>query len=124
MNSVTNETGVKAFVTAARVERARRVKINSSGQVLHAGLAERADGVSLNEGDSGDTITVALRNKPGTVKLTAAGGFAVGAELYSAAAGKVDDVSTSAGNKAFLALEAATADGDIVECLPLHAESA
>jgi len=47
--------------------------------------------------------------------VTAAGAFAVGAALYGAAAGKVDDVI--AGSIIGYAVEAATADGDIVKII-------
>jgi hypothetical protein len=58
-------------------------------------------------------VTVALLNRPGTFKMCAHAAITVGATLYGVAAGRVDDTGT--GSTLGLALEAATAQDDIIE---------
>jgi hypothetical protein len=61
-----------------------------------------------------EELTVKLRSAAGTHKLIAGGVIADGAEIFAAADGKVAASGTiSLGT----ALEAAAADGDIIECL-------
>ena len=53
----------------------------------------------------------------GARKFVAAGAFAVGADIYGAAGGKVDDAAGTANVPIGMALEAASGDGSIVEVL-------
>ncbi len=61
--------------------------------------------------------SVTLFGGGGSVEVVAAGAFAVGATLYPAASGEVDDAVS--GDPLGTALEEATASGDIVEMLPI-----
>lgn len=113
--------GLKAFTCGADVEAHRLVKL-SSGNVIHNTATATDDpiGVTQRAEDSGDDVTVRLINDGGTFEITAAGAISQGAEVYAAAAGKVQALPTAAGTyrRIGLALEAATADGDIIEILP------
>ncbi len=97
-----------------------RVKITAGStteppQVEAAGAGEEHIGITEFAVASSALVTVRSRKSPGIHEVTAAGAFAVGAALYGAAAGKVDDVVS--GSIIGYAVEAATADGDIVKVI-------
>lgn len=110
-----NENGVKAFVAGEALEANRRVKL-SAGTVIYSDAGEVWIGTTLEKVASGAYVSVKLLNAPGTRKVVAAGTFSLGAELYGAADGKVDD--TEVGQVNGTALEAATAIGAVIEMLP------
>lgn len=71
---------------------------------------------------SGAKGAIRLFNGGGTVKLTAAGAITVNALVYVAgSAGKIDDAVN--GRPIGIAMEAATADGDIIEVMPFVSHS-
>ena len=72
-----------------------------------------ADGTAEYAVASGALVAIKLRNADGTHEIAAAGAFDVDATLYGAADGKVDDATS--GSAIGKAVEAALADGDIVE---------
>lgn len=109
------ESNVKTFELSATCSIYRRVKLDTNSKVLQAGAGEQDIGTIEEAGVSGDYRTVRLCTAAGTRKMVAAGAFSINDVLYPAADGKVDDVPTGAAIA--LALEAATADGDIVEVL-------
>lgn len=110
-----NDGPVKGFTATSAVTRFRRVKLTTSSgtAVEHAGAGEAYIGVSQDDVAIGLQVPVRLTGRGKTTKVTAAGAFSAGATLYGAAAGKVDD--TVSGSAIGTALEAATADGDVVE---------
>jgi hypothetical protein len=97
----------------------RRIKVESGTttdpvEVVYADAGEQHIGVTGNESTAdGDPVSVQPMNATGTYEGTAADAFARGATLYGAADGKISD--TSSGSAIGIALEAATADGDVVE---------
>lgn len=109
----------KTFTATEALAAYRRVKLTaSSGTAVE--YADQSDsdsfiGTTVDAAAITATVPVALKGCQETVKCTAADSFAVGATLYAADDGKVSD--SSSGNAIGTALEAATADGDIVECL-------
>lgn len=113
--------GIKTFVTGAAVSAKRLLKL-SSGEVVHNTATATDDpiGVSQYAGADGDAIAVRLINDAGTFEVTAAGAISADADVYAAADGKVQALPTAAGTYRRIgkALEAATADGDIIEILP------
>jgi hypothetical protein len=113
-----NESGFKSFqATAVAIERYRRVKVDANGLISLAGNND-AIGVVIEDVAASGVGTVKLFSAPGTMFFTAAGAVTAAAALYPAANGKVDDAV--AGNAlGYVALEAATADGDIIEATPL-----
>jgi len=114
-----NENGFKPFISTEALEAFRRVKLTSgSGSTVE--YADQSDsdgyiGITQEKVAITEPVNIALKGGPGTRKVTASEAFAVGAALYAANDGKVSD--TASGNRIGTALEAATADGDIVEML-------
>jgi len=117
--------GPKTFSVASAIPLYTRVKLSSSSgtQVEAAGDNEVGIGVvcGIEQGKgtsaSGDVVTVHLHNLGGTVKVIASEAFAAGATLFGAADGEVTDTDGGSDTQIYTALEAATADGDIVEAL-------
>lgn len=108
----------KSFTAGAAIAANLRVKL-ASGVLAAAGVADKELGTLLDASfASGDMRTVRLRNCSGTTKYVAAGAIAVGADVYTAASGKVNDTAASTSYLLGTALEEATADGDVIEVLP------
>ena len=107
------------FTTGAAVSAKRLVKLSSS-EVIHNTAADDAIGASDYAADDGDNVAVRLLSEPGSLEITAAGTITADADVYAAAAGKVQALPSDGGQykKIGIALEAATADGDIIEVLP------
>jgi len=115
MQSVYNEGG-KTFTCGEDLLVNRRVKISTGTtttppEVIYADAGEAYAGITLSNEASGDKISVNVR----TYLVVAAAAFAVNATLYGADDGKVS--GTESGTAQFIALEAATADGDVVEAV-------
>jgi len=77
-------------------------------------------GVAQFAAANGDYASVKLLSDSGTIEMIAAGVISAGADVYAAAAGKVQAIPTAGGKyrKIGIALEAAGADGDIITVLP------
>lgn len=118
MRSQQNDRGLRAFTTSEALAAHRRVKFGS-GNILveYADAGDAGVGVTEHAAASGEVVTVRLNNHPGTVRITANDTFAVAATLYGHDDGEVSDASS--GTAYYLALEACTTAGDIVECLPI-----
>lgn len=114
------EGSVKTFDAGEALALFRRVKLDtgSGTSVVYADAGEQHNGVVQDAVANGGRAAVRLRTAEGTNKVVAAGAFSAGATLYGAADGKVDDASS--GSAIGWALEAATADGDIVEMMPFN----
>lgn len=110
-----NTSGYKTIqAAAAAIPAYTRVKVDSSGLISAAAAAEAAAGVTMEYVAAGGYGTVKLFSAPGTFLMTAGVAIAAGTQVYPAAAGKIAATGTTALN--FQALEAATANGDIIEC--------
>jgi len=112
--------GPRTFLAGEALEAYRRVKIKSNTttsppEVVYADAGEACMGVTLAPAKSGEAVTVKALNDSGTTLVTAADSFAIGATLYGANDGKVSD--SASGSAQFKALEAATADGDVIEAV-------
>jgi len=120
--SVLEDTGYRSFVPNGAIDKFILVKLSADNTVSAAGLAEEPIGVVVDEsyasGAGSESVTVALLSKGGTIKCVAANAITRGAIVYGRASGKIDDVSTSSAIQIGVALEAATATGDIIEVLP------
>lgn len=114
----------KTFRSNAAIPQFSRVKIASAGTVGIAGLTEPGDGFCQDEVlASGVLCTVKLHGAP-SQKVIAKEAFSVGATLYSEAGGKMQDTAESTSKPMMRALEAATAENDIVEAVYLYGEGA
>lgn len=110
------ESPCRTFTAGAALAIHRRVKL-TSGELAYAGAGDVAIGTLEKPSFAdGDEVAVRLRSAPGTRKMVAAGAIAEGAHVYGAADGKVDDVG---GVLEGIALDAAGADGDVIEVMPL-----
>jgi hypothetical protein len=115
-----NTSGFRTFLAAADLTRGARVRVDSNGSVVLAGVTN-GQCIGSVEGDitSGQYISVRLANATGTAEYIASGAIAVGAVVFPAANGKVGSASASANTAVGIALEASSADGDIIEVMPL-----
>jgi hypothetical protein len=98
---------------------AKYLRVKWSGTALTVAAAtERAVGTLADTVLSGDLkATVIPMSIGGARKFVAAGAFSVGADIYGAANGKVDDATGGGEVPIGIALEAASGDGSIVEVL-------
>jgi len=114
------DTNTRTFTASAAITKYALVTY-ASGKVTTCGLAERPIGVAMDTAFAdGDEISVKLFNGAGTFKVIAKEALAVSAILYTEAGGKVQDTAEATALPIGQALEAATADGDIIEMLPIH----
>lgn len=110
------ETPTRTFTTGAALARYLRVVL-SAGKLAAAGIADRELGQTERRTYAdGDAVAVRLRNAPGTCIMIANAALAVGADVFTAAAGKVG-ASASTARKIGTALSASAADGDAIEVL-------
>lgn len=109
------------FLSAAILAAYRLVKL-SSGEAVYNTAANTDRPVGITEYAVGDAENISVRalNLSGSYPITAAGVFSSGDDLFAAADGKVQALPAGAGTylRVGLALEDATADGDIVEFMP------
>jgi len=109
-----NDTGLKAFTAGAAIKLHARVAL-SAGKVTEAGLTGKHIGTAMQQAFAdGDIIQVRLNSKSGTHKMIAAAAITQGNEVFTAAVGKVSN-SASTAFRFGIALEASTADLDIIE---------
>lgn len=113
------ETACRAFTAGGAIGQYLRVK--TPGALALAGASDVAIGTAEESAfASGDVIAVRLANAQGTRKMVAAGAISAGSVVYAAADGQVDDTGTVIQGRA---LEAATNAGDIIEVMPLGANT-
>jgi hypothetical protein len=109
-----NTSGYKTFqATAVAIEAHVRVTQDANGLISAAGETDLDVGVTQEAVAASGYGTVKLWSAPGTYLVQAAGPVTRGAQLYAKAAGEVDDSGTY--KSRLVALEAATAQGDIIE---------
>lgn len=119
-----NLTGFKNFTaTGTAIAKNIRVKVDSSGEISAAGATDDWIGTTVHDVAADGTVTVRLRNQPGTHFFTASAAIAAGARLYATDDGKVDDATAGGAAIDFVAIEVATNNGDIIECAPLGASA-
>lgn len=114
------ENATIALVAGAALEAYRRVKLDGTGQAVYAGAGEPAIGLTAAKAASGAKVGVRLLNGAGTFKAVASAAITQFALVYGTASGKVDDSSiANPGSGLGIALEAATADNDVIEVMPI-----
>lgn len=109
------------FTASLEIAQKLRVKMKASTtttppEIDLAGVGQR--GIGTNEFLVAINKSAAINayNKGGTLEMVANGAISVGADVFPAASGKIS--ATVAGEAMGLAIEAATADDDIIEILP------
>ena len=110
------EGNVKTFTAGEALEAYRRVKLSAADTVVYSDAGEDWLGITQEAVANSAQVGVRLRTAAGTSKMTVAGVLSVNDVVYGAADGKIDDAPT--GQPVGRALEAATADGGIVEVIP------
>lgn len=107
----------KTFTAGAALAKHTRVKF-SSGKMVAAGDDEKEIGTVVDAVFAdGDPVTVRLVTANGTTQMIAAGAIAQGATVHTAADGEINDTQATGAFIVGVALEAATADGDVIEIL-------
>ena len=116
--------GQKAFIAGEALPAYRRVKLaNSVGDtVVFADAGDEYIGITAAGADLGENVTINLRASDRTFKMTANGAINAGAVFYGANDGKIS--ASVAGTAQGTALEAASADGDIIEAYPNNGAAA
>lgn len=112
-----DDSGFKTFVANGAVSQWERVKLNSDGTIDTAGLAEIDIGTAQRDAAAGEFVSVKLRTAAGTHKCLASEALAAGATVYTEASGKVQDTAQATAYIVGTSLEAAAADGDVIEVL-------
>jgi hypothetical protein len=112
-----NDSGFISVVAGA-VRGANLRVYNSSGTWTTADATHGGVGVQQQPSvATTDIVTLKAISAPGTVKMVASGVIAVGATVYAAADGEIADSGTIIEG---IALEAAGADQDVIEVIPIH----
>ena len=112
------DSGFRTFTADAAIAQYARVVYEADGRIVAAGLTQIGHGIAQQEAyAAGDAISVKLWSAPGTFKMIAEEAVDVGDTLYTAAAGKMQDTSTSTAYILAVALEVGTADNDVIECM-------
>lgn len=112
--------GVLTLLAGAALAAHVRVKVSSGTttdpvEVVAAGAGEACIGVTEYAAASGDPVAIRPVNMSGSQRVTASAAIGRGASFYGAANGKI--ATTVSGSIQGVALEAATADGDVIEVL-------
>lgn len=120
--------GIKTFKAGEDLEARRRVKIESGTtsdppEVVYADAGEDCIGVTEYAVDDGEMVAVRLHSDKGTfeVECDISSAIARGTQLYGANDGKVSDASS--GSVQFVAVQAAAADNEHIECSPYTVKS-
>lgn len=111
-----NASGVKSFNADVAITVHQRVKLTATG-VAVAGADEAAVGFAQANAAIGEQVAVRLINSAGTFKAIASVAIAINDVLYGAADGKVTDIDGGSYTARYTALEAASADGAILEII-------
>lgn len=121
-----NDGNTKSFIADEAIAKHLRVKLDSDGRVTIAGLADMDIGTAETPAfAAGDPITVRLRTANGTCKMIAIEAMDAGAAVYTEASGKVQDTAAATSFQVGTAMEAAGADGDVIEVLRIgHGDTA
>lgn len=111
----------RSYPNNSALGRGIRVKL-SAGYLLAAGAGDDELGVMEDIALAGDTMGTVRALGPDTVYMVASEALTAPCTLYRAASGKVSD--TPNGSPIATALESATGDNSIIECLPLRGAAA
>jgi hypothetical protein len=118
--SQSKDSGYVTFTASAAITQYALVKY-ASGKVTTCGLSDRPIGVAYDTAFAdGDEISVKLLTSPGTFKGIAKEAMSVSAIVYTEAGGKIQDTAEATALPIGQVMEAATAENDIVEWLPIH----
>lgn len=109
------ETACRPDTAAAAIAQYLRVK--TPGAVAVAGASDQSFGIMDLPCLAAGPCTVRLATAQGTRKMVASEAITAGNPVYAAASGKVASTGTIVEGKA---MESSTANGDVIEVMPLH----
>jgi hypothetical protein len=110
------EAPTKADTASGAVSAFLRVK--TPGAVTTAGALEQSIGTMDRNCLAAGPCTIRLKTSEGTKKMVSAAAITAGSLVYGAAGGKISSVAN--GNVAGVALEAASANNDVIEVMPIN----
>ena len=121
MSATTIDNTTRTFVAAEAIGAYILVKVDSSGliETASATATEPKVGYTTTAVSLGQAANVSLIHGGGSSYATASEALAIGDIVYGDANGKVSATGSS-GDKVGITLTAATADGDVIEVLPIH----
>ena len=109
------EASVQQFSANATLGQYLRVYLGSNGKVALAGVNDFGVGTTENAATAAnERIGVRVNSALGSRKVVASGAITIGDPVFCGASGKV---SSSGATRYGIALEAASADGDVIEVL-------
>lgn len=114
-----NETPFLTFAASGAIKQFQRVVIGAGRTVSVAGLTEVGDGVATRDAADGELVTIRHFSAGGSFQFIASEAFDGGSILYTESDGEVQDTAQATSLPFAKAVDAATADGDIVECVLL-----
>lgn len=119
MSKSNNNPGLTLVATNAIVAYVLAKLASGEAVVATATATDEAVGVTTEGVAAGALVGIRLLSS-GTTKIVASGAIAAGAVVYQAAGGKVSALPVAAGTyrRVGIALNAAAADGDVIEVLP------
>tara|TARA_R110000868_G_scaffold404033_2_gene681817 strand:- start:772 stop:1440 length:669 start_codon:yes stop_codon:yes gene_type:complete len=97
---------------------AKHLRVKTPGAVALAGALDPSIGTMESDCLAAGPCSVRIKTTTGTKKMVAAAAITAGVYVYGAASGKISAVAN--GNVAGIAREAATADGDVIEVMPIN----
>ena len=110
-----NDSGFATFTaTAVAIAAYTRVKVDANGLISVSGAAADSIGVAMEDIVASGTGAVKLWSAPGTFFCKVFLAITKGAPLFAIAGGLVDDTGVT--SIPLVALDTATALGDIIEC--------
>lgn len=109
-------TSFASFVAGGTISKNRAVKLDTTaGQVVACGaITDVAIGIATEDATSGYSVTVQLFGK---AKVVASASTSVGDQLMPGSGGKVATAAGATAKSLGLGLQAAGADGDVIEVL-------
>lgn len=113
------DIGCRAFIAGEAIEQYDLVYLSGENEVSVNDLTDQPIGVAQRRADSGSPVSVKLLSSPGTFKVRAKEPLSAGATLYTEDGGEVQDSATPTAWPILVAIEAATAEDDIIEALPI-----
>lgn len=108
-----NRSANQTFIAGEALAAFRRVKL-SAGKAVYADATDSAIGVTQEGGVLDREVSVRLLNDTGSFEFEAAGAISADATIYGADDGKV---AATGSIQVGTTKEAASADGDMIECL-------
>jgi hypothetical protein len=112
------------LITDATYTVGTRVKLDSAGRVTVAVLADRAIGyIDENGATAGQLCGIRVASYPAMTYVRAHSALAVGALLYSQAAGRVDDTDAGSAHVVGFALDAASAQDNVIRMIRVDSDS-